>query len=83
MSVSTDSLVADIRKMSSDADFKSLITKLESSEEHIAQLNNAVLDTMIECMDVRNHSLGILAALYVCRLQLELTHTLELKDILF
>ena len=63
MSVSTDSLVADIRKMSGDADFKSLITKLESCEEHIAQLTNAVLDTMIECLDMRNHSLGVMSAL--------------------
>ena len=63
MSVSTDSLVADIRKMSGDADFKSLITKLDSSEEHISQLNNTVLDTMIECLDMRNHSLGVMAAL--------------------
>ena len=61
--MSTDSLVADIRKMSADADFKSLVTKLESNEENIAQLNNSVLDTMIECLDVRNHSLGVMAAL--------------------
>ena len=63
MSISTDTLVADIQKMSADSDFKSLITKLESSEEHIAQLSNGVLDTMIECLDMRNHSLGVMAAL--------------------
>jgi hypothetical protein len=63
MSMTTDSLVADIRKMSGDSDFKTLITKLESSQEHIAQLSNAVLDTVIECLDVRNHSLGVMAAL--------------------
>lgn len=63
MSVSTDSLVADIRKMSADSDFDSLMTKLDSSQEHIAQLNNPVLDTMIECLDMRNHSLGVMAAL--------------------
>lgn len=63
MSMTTDSLVADIRKMSNESDFKTLITKLESSQEHIAQLSNAVLDTVIECLDVRNHSLGVMAAL--------------------
>ncbi len=63
MSMTTDSLVADIRKMSGDSDFKTLITKLESSQEHVAQLSNAVLDTVIECLDVRNHSLGVMAAL--------------------
>ena len=63
MSMTTDSLVADIRKMSNESDFKTLITKLESSQKHIAQLSNAVLDTVIECLDVRNHSLGVMAAL--------------------
>ena len=63
MAVSTDTLVADIRKHSEDESFKILSVILQRHEEALAQTDMAVLDTMIECLDMRNHSLGVLAAM--------------------
>lgn len=63
MALSTDQLVSDIRRHSAEGDFKMLATQLQNCADQIARMDLAVLNTIIECLDYRAHSLGILAAL--------------------
>ena len=63
MASTVDNLVADIRKVSEKAELKEIAAKLISQEEHLANAELSMLDTMIECLDVSTHSLGVLAAL--------------------
>ena len=58
-----DQLVGDIRRLSSEGDFKALATQLQTSSDQINQMDKAVLDTVIDCLDVKSHSLGVMAAL--------------------
>lgn len=58
-----DSLVADIRKVPSEGNFKELAAKLAQYEEQLSKVDVSVLDTMVECLDVSSHSLGVMAAL--------------------
>lgn len=58
-----DSIVAEVRKVPPDGDYKELAVKLKQYEEQLSKVDLAVLDTMIECLDPSTHSLGVLAAL--------------------
>ena len=58
-----DSLVADIRKVSEESEMKELAAKLISQEEQLNKVEVSMLDTIIECLDINSHTLGILAAL--------------------
>ncbi len=58
-----DSLVADVRKVPREGDFKELATRLNQCDEQLSKAELSVLDTMIECLDMNAHSLGVLAAL--------------------
>jgi len=63
MASTVDNLVADIRKCSGDSEMKELADKLISQEEQLCKLEISMLDTMIECLDISAHTLGIMAAL--------------------
>lgn len=63
MAWSSDNLVADIRKSSTDGEFKALAKQLQNEQSQIALLEPSVLDNVIECLDCREHSLGVMAAL--------------------
>ena len=58
-----DRLVSDIRRLSSDGDFKSLSGQLQGSMDQISSMDISVLDSIIDCLDSRQHSLGVMAAL--------------------
>ena len=58
-----DNLVAEVRKVLAGSDLKELVAKLNKHEEQLSQVELSVLDTMIECLDMTSHSLGVLAAL--------------------
>ncbi len=58
-----DQLVSDVRRLSSSGEFKALAAQLQSSANQIAATDAAVLDSAIECLDCRQHSLGVMAAL--------------------
>lgn len=63
MASSMDQLVADIRRHSSEGEFKTLATQLQNCADQIAHMDVAVLDTVIECLDCKQHSLGVMASL--------------------
>lgn len=63
MALSVDHLVADIRKLSMEREYASLATQLDKYSDQLAQTDCSVLDTMIECLDIKVHSLGIMALL--------------------
>ncbi len=63
MATFVDTLVADIRKVSGDLELKELAGKLVAQEEQLSKLEISMLDTMIECLDINFHTLGIMAAL--------------------
>lgn len=63
MALSVDHLVADIRKLSMEREYVSLATQLDKYTDQLAQTDCSVLDTMIECLDIKVHSLGIMALL--------------------
>lgn len=63
MATTVDGLVADIRKVSEKTELKEIAAKLISQEEELANVELSMLDTMIECLDVSTHSLGVMAAL--------------------
>lgn len=56
-------LVADVRKVPVEIELKELVTRLNENEKQLSRTELSVLDTMIECLDVTSHSLGVLAAL--------------------
>lgn len=58
-----DSLVADIRKVPLEGDYKELSSRLNQREEQLSKLDISLLDTMMECLDASVHSLGMQAAL--------------------
>lgn len=58
-----DSLVAEVRKVPADGNFGELTARLNHNVEQLSKMDLSVLDTMIECLDVSTHSLGVLAAL--------------------
>lgn len=58
-----DTLVADVRKVPRDGDFKDLASRLNQCEEQLSKAELSVLDTIVECLDMNAHSLGVLAAL--------------------
>lgn len=58
-----DSLVADVRKVQGEGEFQELVARLNQCEEQLSKVEVSVLDTMIECLDVSTHSLGVMAAL--------------------
>lgn len=55
--------MSDVRRLSSSGDFKALATQLQSAADQIAATDVSVLDSVIECLDCRQHSLGVMAAL--------------------
>lgn len=63
MALSVDHLVADIRKLSMEREYANLATQLDKYSDQLAQTDCSVLDTMIECLDIKVHSLGIMALL--------------------
>ena len=63
MATFINGLVADVRKVPVELDIKDLVGRLNDSEEQLSRTELSVLDTMIECLDVTSHSLGVLAAL--------------------
>ena len=63
MAFSSDTLVADIRKYSSERKFKALVELLQTQEDCLIETDPSVLDTIIECLSSNSHSLGVLAAL--------------------
>lgn len=63
MATFINSLVADVRKVPAEIAMKDLVTRLNDSQEQLSRTDLSVLDTMIECLDVTSHSLGVLAAL--------------------
>ncbi|XP_064402574.1 COP9 signalosome complex subunit 3-like isoform X2 [Halichondria panicea] len=63
MAFSSDTLVADIRKYSSERSFKALVDVLQTQEDSLVETDPSVLDTIIECLSSNAHSLGVLAAL--------------------
>ena len=56
-------LVADVRKVPGEVSVKDLVSRLKESEEQLSKTELPVLDTMIECLDMTTHSLGVMAAL--------------------
>lgn len=58
-----DSLVADVRKVQGEGEFQELVARLNQCEEQLSKVEVSVLDTMVECLDVSTHSLGVMAAL--------------------
>ena len=58
-----DNLVASVRKVSGEGEFQELTVRLNQCEEQLSKVELPVLDTMIECLGVSTHSLGVLAAL--------------------
>ena len=58
-----DGLVAEVRKVGGDGDLKELVSRLNQNEELLSKVDLPVLDTMIECLELPIHSLGVLAAL--------------------
>ncbi len=63
MAFSSDTLVADIRKYSSENSFKILVDILERQAENLCETDSSVLDNIIERLDSNAHSLGVMAAL--------------------
>ena len=63
MAFSLDHVVADIRTQSAAGEFSALATQLQNYANELAQTDCTVLDTMIECLDFKAHSLGIMALL--------------------
>lgn len=63
MASSVDSLVAEIRKISAEGEWKELAVRLNQCGEQLSKVDLPVLDTMIECLEVPTHSLGVMAAL--------------------
>lgn len=63
MATFINGLVADVRKVPGELDIKDLVSRLNESEEQLSRTEPSVLNTMIECLDVTLHSLGVLAAL--------------------
>ena len=58
-----DNLVADIRKCSGDSGMKELADKLLSQEDQLSKMEISMLDSIIECLDIGSHTLGVMAAL--------------------
>jgi hypothetical protein len=66
MALIVDNLVAEVRKASVvvPGEWKDLAVKLNQCEEQLSKVEPAaVLDTMVECLQLPTHSLGVLAAL--------------------
>lgn len=58
-----DNLVADVRKVSAEGEWKELAVKLNQCGDQLSKVDLPVLDTMIECLEIPTHSLGVMAAL--------------------
>jgi len=64
MAWTSEALVADVKRCSHEEKYKELAELLGRQEEHLAQSEPAVLDSIMESLDSNTHTLGIMAALY-------------------
>ena len=58
-----DQLVSEIRRHSAEGDYKTLANVIASHTDQIGQTDQTVLDAVIECLDNKKHSLGVMAFL--------------------
>lgn len=59
----TDQLVEDIKRQTANGDFRGLAKQLQTCNDVLRQLDSSSLDSMIDCLDLKCHSLGAIALL--------------------